>query len=174
LVFFIVIAKTAFRRHREREPMKISDIMNDNVARTSPDERFGELLSIMRDKPSRLLHVVDAKDKLLGVITSYDVLKVMLPFYMDSNLARAMGGDEEIARQMLKENAHLTARDIMVPAPKALRESSGLLEAEALVRELAINALPVVDEAGRVVGEVTRQDMLSRLIALCAPAPGES
>lgn len=152
--------------------MNISAVMNPRVASTGPDESFETLLYAMRDMPSRILHVVDADGRLLGAVTSYDVLKVMLPFYMDSNLARAVDDDEAIARQMLQENAHLTAKDIMTTGLQTLREDSRLLEAEALIRELEVNAMPVVDADGRVVGEVTRQDVLARLIALCAPGSG--
>lgn len=154
--------------------MKISAVMNPRVASTSPDESFANLLRAMRDMPSRILHVVDADGRLLGAVTSYDVLKVMLPFYMDSNLARALDDDEAIARQMLAENAHLTAKDIMTTGLRTLREDSRLLEAEALIRELEVNAMPVVDADGRVVGEVTRKEVLTRLIDLCAPGNGGS
>lgn len=124
----------------------------------------------MRNRPSRLLHVVDAAEKLMGVISSYDVLKVMLPFYLDSNLARAVTDDEAFARRLLADNAHLTAADIMEAAPITLSEDSHLLEAEALIKENTVNALAVVDEQGRVVGEITRKAILSKLIELCAPA----
>lgn len=150
--------------------MKISTIMNRQFAKASPGVGFVKVLSAMRAMPSRLLHVVDAEDRLMGVISSYDVLKVMLPFYLDSNLARAVTDDENFARRMLADNVHLTAADIMAVAPLTLLEDSHLLEAEALIKEKTVNALAVLDEQGRVVGEVTRQHVLSKLIELCAPA----
>lgn len=149
--------------------MKISAIMNRQVAKTGPGKSFAEVLSAMRDMPSRLLHVVDADEKLLGVISSYDVLKVMLPFYLDSNLARAVTDDEAFARRLLADNAHLTVAEIMSVDPITLLEDSHLLEAEALIKENTVNALAVLDAQGRVVGEVTRQDILSKLIELCLP-----
>lgn len=149
--------------------MKIASIMNPRVATTSPDEVFIDVLWTMRGMPSRLLHVVDPQGKLLGVISSYDVLKVMLPFYLDSNLAKAMPFDEEFARRILDDNKELTAKDLMVEDPVTLSEDGHFLEAEALLKEKAVNALSVVDANGRVVGEVTRKVVLSKLIDLFAP-----
>ncbi|WP_243363238.1 HPP family protein [Fundidesulfovibrio terrae] len=153
--------------------MKISTIMNRQVAKTGPGESFAKVLAAMQAMPSRLLHVVDADDRLMGIISSYDVLKVMMPFYLDSNLAKAVTDDENFVRRLLADNAHLTAADIMAVDIITLHEDSHLLEAEALIKEKAVNALPVLDEQGHVVGEVTRQAILSQFIELCAPASSE-
>ena len=149
--------------------MKIASIMNPRIATTGPGTSFIELLRTMRGKPSRLMHVVAQDGKLLGVISNYDVLKVMLPFYMDSNLAKAMAFDEEFAKRTLEDNKGLTAKDLMVEDCVTLAEDAHFLEAEALLKEKGVNALSVVDAAGRAVGEVTRKAVLSKLIDLLAP-----
>ncbi|GFK96151.1 hypothetical protein NNJEOMEG_04031 [Fundidesulfovibrio magnetotacticus] len=154
--------------------MNIRDIMNTRIHRIAPDEGFESVLRAMRGMPARLLHVVDAHGRLLGVISSYDVLKVMLPFYVDANLAKAVADEEAFIRRALEENRALTARELMTSGCATLTEDSHFLEAEALFKEREINALPVLDDQGRSVGEVTRKAVLSRLIELGgAPAhPG--
>ena len=157
------------KHNNEDLRMTIASIMNPRIATTGPDEGFIDLLKTMRSKPSRLLHVVAKDGKLLGVISNYDLLKVMLPFYMDSNLAKAVAFDEEFARRTLQENKGLTAKDIMVADCVTLTEDAHFLEAEALLKEKGVNALSVVDAAGRAVGEETRKAGLSKLIDLLAP-----
>ena len=152
--------------------MNISSLMNPHVATTGPDEPFERLLRAMRKTPSRLLHVVDQEGRLLGVLSSYDILKVMLPFYLDSNLAKALTVDEEFARRMLAENSHLTAQDIMATDAATLAENAHFLEAEALFKERAVTVLTVLDATGRPVGEVTRKAVLSKLVELCGPPAG--
>ncbi|GFK96137.1 hypothetical protein NNJEOMEG_04017 [Fundidesulfovibrio magnetotacticus] len=144
--------------------MKIASIMNTRIHRIAPEESFEQVLRAMRDMPSRLLHVVDSHGKLLGVISSYDVLKAMLPFYVDANLAKALGDEEAFIRRALEENRALTARELMTSGCAALAEDSHFLEAEALFKEREINALPVLDDQGRSVGEVTRKAVLTRFI----------
>jgi len=152
--------------------MKISGVMNTRIHRIGPDEPFESVLRSMRCMSGRLLHVTDPQGILLGVISSYDALKVMLPFYLDANLAKAMGDEEPFIRRILEENRALTARDLMVADCATLAEDAHFLEAEALIKEKEVNALPVLDGQGRSVGEVTRKRLLTKLIDLLGvPGP---
>jgi CBS-domain-containing membrane protein len=146
--------------------MNITAVMNPIFARTSPDANFESLLRSMRSMPSRNLYVVDAQDRLLGVISSYDVLKVTLPFYLDSNLAKALPMEGDFLTRILEENKKLTAKDLMVTDFVSVRENGHFLEADALIKERAINALAVLDAEGRIIGEVTRKRLLITLIEL--------
>jgi CBS domain-containing protein len=149
--------------------MKIAAIMNRQVATTGPDQPFPALLATMRKMPSRLLHVVDGQNKPLGAISSSDMLKTMLPFYLDSNLARAVHMDEEFAGMILKENEALSAKDIMATDRPTLLEDSHFLEAEILLGQSQADAVAVLDASGRLAGEVTRKAILGKLIELLNP-----
>jgi predicted transcriptional regulator len=146
--------------------MRITTIMNRKFSRIRPDADFKTVLRAMRSMPSRNLYVVDGQDVLLGVISSYDVLNVMLPFYLDANLAKALDIDEEFLARTLEENKQLSAKDLMIADFASMREDGHFLEAEARIKERALNALAVVDEAGRIVGEVTRKRILATLLEL--------
>lgn len=53
-----------------------------------------------------------------------------------------------------------TAADLMVPNPISLRSEAEVAEAIALFTEKGIAAAPVIDEAGRPIGVVSRSDLL--------------
>ena len=53
-----------------------------------------------------------------------------------------------------------TAADLMVANPISLRAAANVLEAIRLFTEKAITAAPVIDEAGRPIGVVSRSDLL--------------
>ena len=53
-----------------------------------------------------------------------------------------------------------TAADLMVPNPISLRAEADVAEAIALFTEKRITAAPVIDEAGRPIGVVSRSDLL--------------
>src|SRR5437588_2039571 len=53
-----------------------------------------------------------------------------------------------------------TAADLMVPNPISLRAEAGVAEATALFTEKSITAAPVIDQAGRPIGVVSRSDLL--------------
>ncbi|WP_428563941.1 MAG: CBS domain-containing protein [Solidesulfovibrio sp. DCME] len=51
--------------------------------------------------------------------------------------------------------------DLMTSQLRCLRETDSLAEAMAAMQELFIRHIPVVDEAGQLVGLVTQRDLLS-------------
>jgi CBS-domain-containing membrane protein len=53
-----------------------------------------------------------------------------------------------------------TAADLMMPNPVSLRAEATVLEAIALLTDKGFSAAPVIDEAGRPVGVVSRADII--------------
>jgi CBS domain-containing protein len=53
-----------------------------------------------------------------------------------------------------------TAADLMTPDPQSLRRDATVAEAAAFLSTRGFSAAPVIDEAGRPVGVVSRTDLL--------------
>ena len=53
-----------------------------------------------------------------------------------------------------------TAADLMTPNPQSLRQDATVAEAAAFLSTRGFGAAPVIDEAGRPVGVVSRTDLL--------------
>jgi CBS domain-containing protein len=53
-----------------------------------------------------------------------------------------------------------TAADLMMPNPISIRAEAGVADAITLFTEKRIDAAPVIDEAGRPIGVVSRSDLL--------------
>jgi CBS domain-containing protein len=58
-----------------------------------------------------------------------------------------------------------TARDIMTPDPKCVRESQTLVDAAALMRDLDVGALPICGDDDRLKGMLTDRDIVVKCIA---------
>jgi CBS domain-containing protein len=54
-----------------------------------------------------------------------------------------------------------TAAELMTPNPKSVRQSATVAEAATFLSLRGISAAPVIDEAGRPVGVVSRTDLLN-------------
>ena len=147
--------------------MRIRNMMHDSLAVIGPDVDFAALLAAYRQMESRLVYVVDTDGKLLGVISSYDILRAMFPFYLDSNLVKALPDDESVIRQAFSGCKGQPAANIMTRDFAAVGPDDLFLEAEALIAERGVNVLPVVDAGGKLVGEVTRRAILKYLAARC-------
>ncbi|MFP5258893.1 MAG: HPP family protein [Acidobacteriota bacterium] len=147
--------------------MRIREMMRDTLATVGPDASFAALVAAHRRRDSRLVYVVDGENKLLGVVSCYDLLRCALPFYVDSNLARALPEDAAVVCDGFEACKYKTAADIMQPKVVSVEPEDTFFAAEALFAEGRYNVLPVVDAAGRLVGEITRRRILDFLAGHC-------
>jgi len=144
--------------------MQVCNMMRKKVVTVPPETPFEKLLVMQACKSQRQIHVADEEGRLLGIITSYDILKEMAPFYIDSNLAKALPDGMSVFSHAFEANTGKTAADIMTPVVASLKPGDTFLEAEMLVRERGVHVLPVVDEEGRLLGEITRKTILRHLV----------
>lgn len=144
--------------------MDVSSCMRTQVviARTTCD--FNCLLQKISAPAPRVAYIVDDFYTLLGVVSARDLLKEVMPSYMNADLARSISDGKEFLLRQVAKARHKCAGDIMVKKVVVLRPYYQLLEADALFAEKGFNTLPVVDNSGKLLGEVTRFDILQYLL----------
>lgn len=64
----------------------------------------------------------------------------------------------------------LRAKDIMTPDPLTVTPQAGITEAAQLLLDRRVNGLPVVDEAGRLVGILCQSDLIAEQKKLPIPS----
>jgi CBS domain-containing protein len=151
--------------------MFVRDLMRAEVPTAGPADRFADLLRRQCDLATRQLYVVDRDRRLLGIITGYDLLKLMIPDYLSPGLAHAAHPvDDHLLAQRFRDNLGKTAEAIMTREYTALSPGDTLIEANAIIRERRFNALPVVENE-KLVGEVGRKDVLRHIaVQVCGLA----
>lgn len=148
--------------------MTIENIMLKSVGTVLPDTPFSDLLATHLKSDSRQLYVVDEKGRLLGVLSNYDLLKLMAPDYLDSNLARSLHADGRFFSDFMEKMKDKTAKDLMMKEFVAMKPGETALEASLLIREKRFFALPVVDENNILLGEVSRSQILAYAARCCS------
>ena len=120
------------------------DIMARSEATLSPDQDiYAAMKQLLR---SRLMGapVVDSDRRVIGMLTERDCLKVLVRGEMDG----LPGG---------------TVRDYMTSPAESIRPSTSLIDIVHLFLNRSFRKVPVVDENGVVVGQVSRRDALVAL-----------
>jgi CBS domain-containing protein len=122
--------------------VSVADAMSRWVVTVKTGATVREAAKIMHEAGVGSVIVVDESGRLTGLFTERDLVRVV-----------AEGGDLDapIEQYMTREIA-------------SVRPETPILEAGDLMIRLGIRHLPVVDEAGRLVGVISIRDVCQRLI----------
>lgn len=116
----------------------VADGLDPLKYRVYGDTPLQEVVGLMVRQGIRIVPVVGEKLELLGLITSADAIRNLLP-------ERITGGKE------LKEADALMAREVMTRSIMCISEDQSLVEAANLMVNKGVNQLPVV-RAGELAG----------------------
>lgn len=144
--------------------MEVSKIMRTKLILVKPDCPFTELLRKIAGPAPRQIYVVDEDNKLLGIVSAKDLLKEVMPSYLNADLARSITDETDFLQRQIAKIKDDSAKDIMTDKPVSLHPYHQLLEADALFAEHGFNTLPVLDQEGTLVGEITRMDIISQML----------
>jgi arabinose-5-phosphate isomerase len=119
----------------------LSDVMRSGeaVPRVGPDAGFSELMREMSAKGLGASAVVDDAGRVLGIFTDGDL------------------------RRLIEKGADLrgrTAREVMHPNPKTIRNDALAAEAAQMMEQHRITSVLVVDGDGVLVGAVNSNDLM--------------
>jgi acetoin utilization protein AcuB len=134
--------------------MLVEHWMTRDPLTVEADTPFLEARLILRDKRIRHLPVVD-HGKLVGVVTDRD-LKEAAP-------SRATTLDVYEMNYLLLK---MTVRDLVRREPVTIKPGNSVEKAAVLMHDNRIGCLPVVDDAGAVVGLITETDLLGVMVEI--------
>ena len=133
--------------------MTIRDVMRTDVWRVTPDTPLKEVASILVTANVSGLPVCDSDGHVLGVVSERDIIVKEQPRTgPHGRIARMLLPDDE---DELKAGAH-TAGEAMTGPALTIGPRRHVTGAARVFVENEIERLPVVDDAGRRVGMVTR------------------
>jgi len=149
----------------------VRDIMDSEPETVSPDTDVEEVVRLLRQNELPGVPVVDADGRCIGIVTEADLVlpddqgDLHIPHYIN-----LFGGTiflEPLGRfeQRLRKAFASKASDMMTGDPDTVDPDTSVRDAARLIHESGHNRLPVVDDDGRLVGVVTRVDVLGALAA---------
>lgn len=131
-----------------------------------PTTTVDEALEALVEKRITGFPVIDDNWKLVGLVSDYDLLaldSISGGGQTDTNLFPDVDSSwktfNEIQKLLCKTNGKLVG-DLMTPAPLVVRETTNLEDAARLLLETKYRRLPVVDGDGKLVGIITRGNVV--------------
>ena len=129
--------------------------MTASVVAVREDADFKEMVTAMRGRHIGAFPVLDAADRVIGVVSESDLLVKEATPGPPPGLVRLAW--------MLKERSKatgVTAAEVMTKPAVTIREDVPVAEAARLMQSRRVKHLPVVDDDGRLRGIVSRADVL--------------
>ncbi len=133
----------------------VKDVMTTRVIWVKKDATFREMATALHEHRVSAFPVVDDDQKVIGVVSEADMLNKEA---LDDEPGMISG----ILRRRDQAKARgVTAGDLMTTAVAAVRPDDTVEHAAKLMYDRRVKRLPVTDENGRLVGIISRADVLS-------------
>jgi CBS domain-containing protein len=145
--------------------LTVRDIMTTNVVTVRADASFKDIAVRLREHRVSAFPVLDEDGTVIGVVSEADLLlKEALPLSEEalSEEDALEGARPGILRQRAQEKARaVTAADLMSRPAVTVGVEDSVEHAARLMYARGVKRVPVTDAAGRLVGIVSRADVLS-------------
>ena len=147
--------------------MQVKEIMTSEVVTVSIDESVEQCAKLLQEYNISGLPVLDAAGKVAGMITEGDLIRrasrIKAPGYLEILGGLIYLGSpkkfvDELQRAMSLEAGQLMSKNLISVNPEDTVE-----KAATLMVEKNVSRLPVIDDQEKLVGIVSRRDIMGSL-----------
>ena len=146
--------------------MNAEDIMIRDVLTISPEDGIEKVAKILVETGISGLQVVNEDGKVVGIITEGDLVyqqkKLNIPAYLNFLDILVPLGREEFLEDLKKMTA-FKVEDLMTKDVIMVGKKTNITEIATLMVENKINRVPVVDQEQRLLGIITRHDIIKHI-----------
>jgi CBS domain-containing protein len=153
-------ARPACSEHGAMRNLTVSDVMTRQVLTARAAMPVKELARAMVEHHISALPVLDEDDRLIGIVSEADLI-----LKQGHQIPRPPhwweGGPQ---RATVRRAAGDTAGELMSSRPVTVGPDATLAQAARLMSDEAVKRLPVLDEHGRLLGIISRGDLLKAFV----------
>ena len=133
----------------------VADVMTQNVVSVAPDASYREVVDALIEHSVSAAPVVDGQGHVAGVVSEADLLHKI----------EATGEPDRrrivrVSRRATAKAHAATAADLMTTPAITVEPGTSVTAAARRMEHNGVKRMPVVDAAGRMVGIVSRRDLL--------------
>lgn len=144
------------------------DLMTRDVVSVASDTTVQELARLLLEHKICGLPVVDKEGRIIGIVSEGDLVyqdkKLHTPAFLE-----ILGGviylenPNRLGQDLMKMTAAKVG-DLMTTRVYTVKEDTSVEEIATIMVEKKVNRVPVVDGAGKLVGIVSRQDLIKAML----------
>jgi CBS domain-containing protein len=143
--------------------MKVRDFIRRDLSAVERGTPVIQAIKLLDNSGLSSLPVVDEEGKVVGIISERDLIRALVPEYVDMlSSASFLPSMDRLAKKLREIENHSVERYMTKGVIVVHPDDTDLYAADLMIRK-GLKQLPVVDEDGHLVGLVRRIDLLSRL-----------
>ena len=135
----------------------VRDVMTTEVVTVEPWTPFTEIVTQLAERRISAAPVLDPEGNVLGVVTQADLLLKQEHPDLELNVPLAWSRRRRLERE---KAAAVVAGELMTAPAVTVSPTATITEAARRMHTTGVKRLPVVNDAGRLVGIVSRADLL--------------
>ncbi|MEV7323274.1 CBS domain-containing protein [Streptomyces sp. NPDC093970] len=141
---------------------KVGSVMTTEVVRGVRGMPFKEVARLLGEHRISGMPVVDEDDKVVGVVSETDLMsrQAVAPNPYEPEKHHRLAGLTRRGRKWAAKARARTAGELMTAPPVTVHADDTIVEAARTMALHHVERLPVLDEEQRLVGIVTRHDLL--------------
>ncbi|RKX43818.1 MAG: CBS domain-containing protein [Thermotogae bacterium] len=140
--------------------MRVSQAMVKDVTAVMEDETIERVLKILSSQLLSGIPVVSEDMKVLGFISENDIINAALPSYFSLLQSASFIPDLNQFIRNLEKLKNKKVSEYMTHPALTVKENAALIHVADLMIRHNLKILPVVDECDKLIGIVTRMDIL--------------
>ncbi|MDI6723929.1 MAG: CBS domain-containing protein [Methanobacterium sp.] len=153
----------------------VEDSMEKNVIKFKEKDTISYVANILREKKISGAPIVDNDNKVIGIVSEGDIMRLIEVHSPNLNLILPAPLDlielpvrmrlelDELAEGVAKA-ASVLIGEIMTKDVVRVRRNISISDAAELMDKHDVNRLPVVDENDKLIGIITRGDIIGALV----------
>jgi CBS domain-containing protein len=151
-------------------PLTVRDIMETDIPSVYPEDPIEQVIRVLREHELPGVPVINEGGRCVGIITESDLVMggekedLHLPHYFELFGGFVFLESTKKFEERLRKAIGSTAQDVMTEDPITVDPDVSMNDVAKLIARHKHNRIPVV-EHGRLVGVVTRVDVLDAITA---------
>lgn len=153
----------------------VEDAMEKNVVVLKAEDKISDVAEILRRNKISGAPVVNDDQKVVGMVSEGDIMRLIevhspkinliMPAPLDLiELPLRMKHEYDEMAKGLKKAATVNIGEIMTKKVFSISRDASISDAAEMMDSKDVNRLPVVDEEGKLVGIITRGDIIGAMV----------
>lgn len=139
--------------------LTVAAYMNSPVCTIQKDMTVREVVQLMIDKKTNGLVIVDHQEHVVGILSSWDIIKHIVPDYLEDDEHLAGFEAPRVFADRIIKIADDPVEKFMTDCVHSIEQDATLIEAAALLAKFHIRQMPVVDKNNVLIGYLNRTDI---------------